>query len=97
MGKGSLDLEGPSQGKKKRHRLTAAALGCHLDGDLLDAGLNVELALAPVGVPVGSAHQLRGGDALGGTHAPARLGLADGTKLALPTAVCKGRGEIWKK
>lgn len=69
-------------------RLTAVSLGSHQNVRLLRAGPDVELALAAVRVAICAAHGLRGGDALRGAHAPSRLRLADGPKLALATTVC---------
>lgn len=70
-------------------------MGSHQNVLLLRARSDVELTLAAVGVAICATDRLGGGHALRGAHAPPRLRLADGPKLALATAVC--RGEEQKK
>lgn len=58
-----------------------------MQADLVCAGVDVQLTLARVRVPVGTAHRLRQGHALGGAHAAPSLSLAQSSEAALPTAV----------
>lgn len=62
---------------QKQSGRTAGSLADHLQVRLLRAGLHVELALAVVGVSVAAAHGLPGLHALGRTHTPFALEVAD--------------------
>lgn len=58
-----------------------------MQADLACAGVDMQLTLAGVRVPVRATHGLGQGHALRGAHAVPSLGLAHGSKAALPTAV----------
>lgn len=57
------------------------------------AGVDVQLTLAGIGVPIRAAHRLGQGHALRGTHAAPSLSLTQSSKSTLPTAVWR-RGFI---
>lgn len=61
-----------------------------MQADLVCAGMDVQLTLTAIRVPVRAAHGLGQGHALRGAHTAPSLSLAQGSKAALPTAVWGG-------
>lgn len=70
--------------------LTAGSGGSHMQADLVCAGMDMQLALAGIRVPVRAAHGLGQGHALRGTHTAPSLSLAQGSKAAVPAAIWGG-------
>lgn len=67
----------------------ALSLARDLDVCLRDAGFNMQRTLVLVGLAICATHQLPGADTLCRTNTLPRLCLADGTKLAVPTAIAR--------
>lgn len=66
--------------------LTALSLADHPQLHLFFAGSNMQLTLAVVGGAVAAAHRLMGLDALGRTHTPPALDVADCPEGAVGTS-----------
>lgn len=58
-----------------------------MQADLVCAGMDMQLTLAGIRVPVRAAHGLGRGHALRGAHTAPSLSLAQGSKAALPAAI----------
>lgn len=61
-----------------------------MQADLVCAGVDMQLTLAGIRVPIRAAHGLGQGHALRGAYTAPSLSLAQSSKAALPTAVWGG-------